>query len=292
VINQTNEKQHFFLGIGMAINHTSETQLEGWEDIIEAAYKIYKTSERSMTADEARDFWLKVTGWHSDHAEDQKKLFRLVAAMKIRLERERRGEQAIARMAPEQFLDALFEVTQAAVAAAGGISAWEQLGDEDRRTRHNAAVSDFTRRIGQTEFDQLSDEEKQDVDLFIWGGCCMHKNLNVFKGAVLSMQEWWADNGLPGPVKLYNRDNSAAVSLAEGTGAAARAEERTCGGAIKLASLAGAIFRHKDRKRGQQDTLRYFWDHETGLNICFLDTSNTRFSPTPPHAKSLSFTWS
>ncbi|KAJ7840315.1 hypothetical protein B0H14DRAFT_2286985, partial [Mycena olivaceomarginata] len=44
-----------------------------------------------------------------------------------------------------------------------------------------------------------------------------------------------------------------------------------------VSSLAGAIFRHKDRKRGQQDTLRYFWDHETGLNICFPDTSNTRF---------------
>ncbi|KAJ6541247.1 hypothetical protein DFH09DRAFT_1089529 [Mycena vulgaris] len=42
VINQNNEKQHFFLGIGMAINHTSEKQLEGWEDLIEIAYKIYK----------------------------------------------------------------------------------------------------------------------------------------------------------------------------------------------------------------------------------------------------------
>jgi hypothetical protein len=35
-------KRHFFLGIGMAINHTSEKQLEGWEEVIEAAYKIYK----------------------------------------------------------------------------------------------------------------------------------------------------------------------------------------------------------------------------------------------------------
>jgi hypothetical protein len=76
----------------MAINHTSETQLEGWEETIQAAYLIYKTSAHSMTPDDARDFWVKVTGWHSDHAEDQKKLFRLVAAMKIRLERERRGE--------------------------------------------------------------------------------------------------------------------------------------------------------------------------------------------------------
>ena len=88
------------------------------------------------------------------------------------------------------------------------------------------------------------------------------------------MQQWWPENNLPGPVKLYNRDNAAAVNLGDGTAAATRAEDRSSGGAIKLASLAGAIFRHKDRKRGQQDPLRYFWDHETGLNLCFPDTSN------------------
>ncbi|KAJ6552495.1 hypothetical protein DFH09DRAFT_1085977 [Mycena vulgaris] len=75
------------------INHTSEKQLEGWEDLIETAYKIYKTSERSKTADDASGFWLEVKGCHSDHAQDQKKLFRLVAATKISLERERRGTE-------------------------------------------------------------------------------------------------------------------------------------------------------------------------------------------------------
>ncbi|KAJ6483561.1 hypothetical protein C8R47DRAFT_1132582 [Mycena vitilis] len=277
VIDKDNHKQNFFLGIGMAINHTSEKQLEGWEELIEAAYQVYKMSARSMTADDARDFWLKVTGWHSDHAEDQKKLFRLVAEMKTRLERERRGERTIAQMAPAAWADILFDVSRDAVAEAGGIAAWEQLSDEERLARHDAAFTQFVRTVGQQEFDKLSDEEKQDVDLFIWGGCCMHKNMNVFKGAVVAMQQWWIDRGLPGPIKLFNRDNSATVSLAAGTEAAARAEDRTCGGAVKVTSLAGAIFRHKDRKRGQQDTLRYFWDNETGLNICFPDTSNTRF---------------
>ncbi|KAJ7149359.1 hypothetical protein C8R46DRAFT_916116 [Mycena filopes] len=277
VINQDNSKQTFFLGIGMAINHTSETQLEGWDELIEAAYQIYKSSPRCQTADDARDFWLKVTGWHSDHAEDQKKLFRLVAAMKTRLERERRGERTIAQMAPAQWADILFKISQAAVSEVGGITAWEQLNDADRLHRHDAAFTAFVRELGEEQFDKLTEEEKQNIDLFIWGGCCMHKNLNVFKGAVLGMQQWWVDSGHPGPLKMFNRDNAAAATLGAGTDAATRAEDRTLGGAIKVSSLAGAIFRHKDRKRGQQDTLRYFWDHETGLNICFPDTSNTRF---------------
>ncbi|KAJ7732317.1 hypothetical protein B0H16DRAFT_1328808 [Mycena metata] len=277
VIGPDNEKQTFFLGIGMAINHTSETQLEGWEELIEAAYQIYKTSPRCQTADNARDFWLKVTGWHSDHAEDQKKLFRLIAAMKTRLERERRGERTIAQMAPAQWAEILFKVSQEAVSVAGGITAWEQLDDAERLYRHDEAFTEFVRELGQEEFDKLTPEEKQSADLFIWGGCCMHKNMNVFKGAVLAMQQWWGDNGHPGPLKMFNRDNAAAATLGAGTDAATRAEDRTVGGAIKVSGLAGAIFRHKDRKRGQQDTLRYFWDYETGVNICFPDTSNTRF---------------
>ncbi|KAJ7429992.1 hypothetical protein FB451DRAFT_1158984 [Mycena latifolia] len=277
VIGQDNEKQTFFLGIQMALNHTSETQLEGWEELIDSIYALYKTSSRSETADDARDFWLKVTGWHSDHAEDQKKLFRLAYALKVRLERERRGERALQQMLPEELAEVIFKISQDAVAEAGGITAWEQLTSAEQQSLHDAALAKVVEIIGQDAFEKLSDEEKQDVDLFIWGGCCMHKNLNVFKAGVLAMQQWWPDNNLPGPVKLYNRDNSAAVNLGEGTAAATRAEDRSCGGAIKVSSLAGAIFRHKDRKRGQQDTLRYFWDHETGFNICFPDTSNTRF---------------
>ncbi|KAF8142938.1 hypothetical protein K438DRAFT_1463577, partial [Mycena galopus ATCC 62051] len=48
-------------------------------------------------------------------------------------------------------------------------------------------------------------------------------------------------------------------------------------GAIKLAADCGIIFRHKDRKRGQQDTLRWYFDNEFGFNLCFPDTNNTRF---------------
>ncbi|KAJ6552491.1 hypothetical protein DFH09DRAFT_876016, partial [Mycena vulgaris] len=84
----------------------------GWEDLIETAYKIYKSSERSMTADDVGDLWLKVTDCHSDHAEDQDKLFRLVAAMKIRWERERQRERAIARMAPAEWVNILFRLEE------------------------------------------------------------------------------------------------------------------------------------------------------------------------------------
>ncbi|KAJ6477259.1 hypothetical protein DFH09DRAFT_1293049 [Mycena vulgaris] len=162
VINQNTEKQHFFLGIGISIDHTGEKQLEGWEDLIETAASGGGTN-------------------NSAH-----------------------------------WVDILFQVTQAVVAAAGGISAWERRGEEEHLARHNATLADIVREIGQEEFDEWSDQKKQDVDLFMCGGVVTSTKLEcvVFKGA------------------LYNRDNAATVSLAEGPGAAARAEDRTYGGAM------------------------------------------------------------
>ncbi|KAJ8481994.1 hypothetical protein ONZ51_g5622 [Trametes cubensis] len=73
-----------------------------------------------------------------------------------------------------------------------------------------------------------------------------------------------------------NRDNDAAAT--SGTSAAAkRATEKSVGGAIKLADLAGALFRHKDDKKGQQDATRYHFEAALGIRFTFPDTSNTRY---------------
>ncbi|KAF9003189.1 hypothetical protein BDZ89DRAFT_901335, partial [Hymenopellis radicata] len=228
------------------------------------------------TAD-AREFWGLVTGFHSDHAEDQKKLFRLLKDWKERCDRELRGEKAVKGMEKLELVGFLFKCSQEAIRKAGGPAAWEALPQSERLAKYNAMRMQVIRDIGQKEFDELTAKEKEDVDFFLWAGCCMHKEMNAFKGGCYQMEQFWPENNLPGPKKMYNRDNAAAVNLAPGTDASKRAEDKTKGGAIKVASLCGAIFRHKDRKRGQQDTLRFFFDAELGFTIGFPDTSNTRF---------------
>ncbi|KAJ3925677.1 MAG: hypothetical protein NXY57DRAFT_967425 [Lentinula lateritia] len=134
------------------------------------------------------------------------------------------------------------------------------------------------RDIGEMEFEKLTEAEKAEVDLILWAGCCMHKEMNTFKGGCIGLDEYW--NGhpdLPPPILLPNRDNAAAIEKAPGTEAAERTTARSERGAIKVASLAGAGFQHKDRKRGQQDTLRFFFDEKLGFNLAFPDMSNTRF---------------
>lgn len=81
------------------------------------------------------------------------------------------------------------------------------------------------------------------------------------------MDTYW-DSADIRPLKLMNRDNSAAAQEPV-TSAAKRAELVSEGGAIKLTSLAGAVFAHKDHKKGQQDTFRIFFERELGYAIRF-----------------------
>ncbi|KAJ3862512.1 hypothetical protein EV359DRAFT_65570 [Lentinula novae-zelandiae] len=209
-----NKKLQFFLGLKMAVNHTSEMQLAGWiettEDLFHLAYESGLISE-----DDARIFWNLVTGFHSDHAADQKKLFELLKKWKTRLEHEVQGERAVKRLTNNEYACLIFQGSQVLVQKAGGPVAWDALGE--------------------TEFEKLSEAEKAEIDLILWAGCCMHKEMNTFKGGCVSLDEYW--NGhpdLPPPILLPNRDNAAAIEKAPGTEAAERATARSERGAIKF----------------------------------------------------------
>ncbi|KAF9017490.1 hypothetical protein BDP27DRAFT_1440481 [Rhodocollybia butyracea] len=236
---QADNRLQFFLGLQMAINHTSETQLEGWIDTVEDIFHLLFQS--GMCAeDDARIFWNLVTGFHSDHAADQKKLFGLMRKWKERCDR-----------------------SQLLIENIGGPAAWEALTVPERATQLEAMKHQIIRDMGEAEYTKLSETEKAEVDFFLWAGCCMHKEMNVFKGGCVGFDEFWkAHPELDPPKLLPNRDNAAAISKAAGTEAAERAFERSEQGAIK---------------GGQQDTLQFFFDHKLGFNIAFPDTSNTRF---------------
>ncbi|THU75834.1 hypothetical protein K435DRAFT_824682 [Dendrothele bispora CBS 962.96] len=276
-VDKDGQRKEFFLGITMAVNHTSETQQAEWIALIEELYHLYCDSPFCEGNEDERDFWAAVCGMHTDHAEDQKKLFRLLQAFKQRLERERHGEKAVLSMSTPDLVRLLIRVSAEAVESIGGQDAWEKLSDEEQKALHTTTYLKVVQEIGQEEFSKLSPEEQAKIDLFLWVGCCMHKEMNAFKGGATAMENFWSLNNLPLPVRMYNHDNDAASSLAPGTDAAKRADEKSKGGAIKVSSLSGTIYRHKDRKRGQQDTLQFFLHEELSFCVEFPDTSNTRF---------------
>ncbi|KAJ6534066.1 hypothetical protein DFH09DRAFT_1092225 [Mycena vulgaris] len=82
--------------------------------------------------------------------------------------------------------------------------------------------------------------------------------------------------GHTGPIQLMNKDNAAAASCGPSE-AKTRTEEVSEGGGVKLTSLAGMLFHHKDAKKGQGDLFRIFFEDKLGYQINFPDTSNTRY---------------
>jgi len=71
--------------------------------------------------------------------------------------------------------------------------------------------------------------------------------------------------------------NIASAGGRDGWDARERAGTVSQGGAVKLTSLAGAVFSNKDKKKGQQDSLQVYLEETIGYMVRFLDTSNTHY---------------
>ncbi|KAJ2923445.1 hypothetical protein H1R20_g13649, partial [Candolleomyces eurysporus] len=162
------------------------------------------------------------------------------------------------------------------IRAVGGSEVWAGLSKEEQEKYDDEAMGEVCKKLGAEAWASFSQDEKERAGMFIWAGCCMHKELNSVKGGARALVEYWKDSDGPGPVKLINRDTTKAAAVG-GSVVEEWAEETSEGGAVKLTSLAGGVFRHKDDKKGQQDTYRMFFERKLGYIVTFPDTSNTRF---------------
>lgn len=82
------KKMLVFLGISNAPDYTSEEQLKGWEEIINELYTHYNASPLGWRKPmDYREFWTKVVGMITDHANDQKKLKGLFKNLRAMMDR-------------------------------------------------------------------------------------------------------------------------------------------------------------------------------------------------------------
>ena len=143
----------------------------------------------------------------------------------------------------------------------------------------------MVQKLGRGAFELLDHHEKCLLRLFIWAGCGCHKDLSTVRSGYTAMEKWWKEHGVQGPVILANQDNDtvleerdqAIACRDEVTPAQDQALNRSTCGAIKTAQIAGAIFNHKDDKKGHHDFFRDWWKKHVGTSFTFPDTSNNRF---------------
>ena len=220
---------------------------------------------------------------NGDHAATVKKDFRLMREWKEDVKFYDLGEDVMLSQSAKEMVELLWEANDKKIAEAGGQAAWDVLPKAEQLQADVDMMNVVIWQLGRKAYYNMTDEERQVMDLFIWVGCCMHKELNSVKHANLFMVKYWRDNKITGPILMPNKDNRSALADLEdpseaSTPAELRALNTSTSGGVKATSIAGALFNHKDDKKGHQDLHRiYFQPIKNGDWIKFPDTSNIRY---------------
>ena len=140
----------------------------------------------------------------------------------------------------------------------GGSRAWNSIPADEQSEKRAEMRHELCIELGKKAYDDLPEEEQNDLMLFVWAGCAMHKDMNGMKGGNKAMMAWYAETGNVAPVLLANRDNAAVLDGApeddsEFTDVERHASDNSSCGAVKAGSIAGALFNDKDKKKGLQN---------------------------------------
>lgn len=230
-----------------------------------------------------KDFFHKLKAMNGNHAADCKKTFRLMGELKTELGLLDLGTRALI-LTPSDGLSEIIDIAnKSKIEEASGIEAWNAASPEERDRRSLESMNQLKVALGQDIYDKMSENEKRTFDLFLWAGCCMHKDLNAVKGGSEAMKAWWAENDVQGPILLTNWDNTATLANIQKDSedvspAQRRAIRVTEAGGVKTTLLASARFNHSNDKKGLQDThIIYFQEKKAGRSTKFPDTSTTRY---------------
>ncbi|CDO75906.1 hypothetical protein BN946_scf184768.g8 [Trametes cinnabarina] len=278
--------QQRLLGIESSPDHTSESQVRGWKKKLTSVTTAFNQSPLARRAGETisvEDTVMKLSGMGGDHAADQLKTTNLIETWKkdithLVLGRDHLHENLDSPASLSTLGRLLQHAAASAVSIAGGGTAWAALPADVQMASMVESTKQATMDLGRDLYEALPDEEKRPLNLFLRVGCTMHKDLNSVKGGNAAMMAAWTDLELKPPILLANKENASALRdidvdavigassllLNEDlTAAELRALESSARGAVKLTSLAGALFNHKDSKKGHHDTYNFYFREVT-----------------------------
>jgi hypothetical protein len=105
----------------------------------------------------------------------KKKLAHLVQAWKDLCDCELCGELLLLSTLPEDWLPILVLESQQKFEDAGGADSWAVLSEKEQADHDAIIFKKLCTWFGQSVYDALTEEAKNEVDFFIWVWCCMHK---------------------------------------------------------------------------------------------------------------------
>jgi len=179
-----------FFGINWTPDHKSKTQLKGWQELIYRMYKVYNESPfRCQKPLNPLEFASLVTGMNTDNTE-------VFFAWKDSCKHEMCGTEALLTASLSDVVPFLWRETENNLSAAGGYDAWMAFTSYQCEKREVEAYKWVFVTLGADKLGELRLEECQYAVLFIWGGCCMHKEINSITCGNAWMMVCWAKNNL------------------------------------------------------------------------------------------------
>jgi hypothetical protein len=269
-----------FLGTTPEVNHTTNTQFEGWKETVQHLCDNYNKSPLgNMVPANPTRIWEKLRGYLSDHASDQKKLSTMLQRYRWECDREHRGEAAMfSDEDAEEREQVMAEKGKELMEEIGGPDRYLALSIEEQIRFAKRLVREAQICLGERAYERLPLAEKAAVDYWVWSGCGMHKDLNAMKGGVDAMSSWWVEFGKGmAPVVLMNKFKAIAAK------SGSLPEESPVGtgdrGGAKLTGLLGSLVKHRETKKGHQERFRAFSIEFLGISrpVQFPDTSNNRY---------------
>ncbi|KAG8790923.1 hypothetical protein FRC12_010657 [Ceratobasidium sp. 428] len=284
--NTESTHQQLYLAVQSTPDHTSETQVAVLKDSVAAVCDTVKRAPKCPTNPNTilapSDVARKLCGANGDHAKDQIKVAELERQWKVDSWVQHLDNLALSDLGDTEAEQVYQEVQHNSEVAAGGADILAGLSLDDQETYRAAEYQKLITQLGSAELDRSSSHAVFDYSQVIRGVCCAHKDMNAVKGGASGMLAFWKENKMiTPPVILFNKDNDATVTLADTSTNASLSEQRAIAvseaGAVKLCSLAGAVFNHKDDKKGLQDSHTYWFEAHHHCIRRFPDTSNVRY---------------
>ncbi|KAF7296940.1 hypothetical protein MIND_00925800 [Mycena indigotica] len=280
-----------FVGVHLTTDHSTTTSHATWIRVYDDVMTTFNKSplaKRTGTLD-LRGICGRLRGMWGDHANNEKALSDSMRQTKYDLLLTELGEERMKMIEDDmgELEGRMQEWSAKKIADAGGIEKWNALPAAERAARDLATTAAMVQGLGVEELASMDEGERNLLTVWVWTGCCMHKDQNSFKGGNAAMTAHWKAIGAVGPIPLANKDNAAAVRkvLQPEKGDAPvtdedikKLEDIAFGGA-KLMALAGAIFHNALDKRGQGDAHELFLEFALNEECVrrFPQTNNTRF---------------
>lgn len=213
VDNSTTPKSRL-LCLESTVDHSASTSVESILKHVEDCLDVFNRSPAAARLKKTmniRNFMRVLKGMNGDHASAEKSAARGLKEKKHNAALEDLGEESLLSMTVGELVAYLSAWNQKKVAEVGGIDDWNKLCKDEQVKRDKSMMKEIVQTLGKEEYDLLSPMDRRDLDLFIWAGCCMHKDQNSFRCGAAEMMLAWQALGVQPPILLANKSNAATL---------------------------------------------------------------------------------